>query len=176
MPQDLGVAREWALKSAPAGYAKAETFIGATFERGLGGAPVDYKQAFEWYRKAADQGEAPSQNALGRLYEQGLGVKKDYAIAFRWYQAASENPRSGPGSKLSLARMYQNGYGVPEDHVESLKLYCIAMHMKPINSTALADAKAQFDEISKTVTPSQIAEANRRCELESARSPQPLPP
>jgi TPR repeat protein len=175
-PKDEALARDWALRSANAGYVKAETLMGAILEVGPGRVPKDYAGAMEWYRKAAQQNDAAAQTAIGRLYENGQGVGKDYNLAAKWYRTASDNPHTGPGSKLGLARMYEYGYGVNKDPVEALVLYCVAMHMKPIAQDALSTATSRFEEISKTLTPSQIADANGRCQSGAAQAPNDVPP
>ncbi len=175
-PRDEVQARAWALRSATAGYGKAQTLMGALLELGPGGAPKDYSGAMDWYRKAAAQNDAAAQTALGRLYENGLGADRDYALAARWYRAASDNPHTGPGGKLGLARLYENGSGVEKDPVEAMVLYCVVTRMKPIAQDALAEARARLSAVSRTMAPPQIAEANRRCDLDSVRSVRPAPP
>ncbi len=73
---------------AEAGDAKAQTYVGEIYERGLGTAP-DYARAASWYGRAAEQGYGPAQINLGQLYERGLGVQKDLAVALHWYRRAS---------------------------------------------------------------------------------------
>lgn len=70
------------------GDARAQTYVGEIYEKGLGVAP-DYALAAVWYRKAADQGDARAQVNLGHLYETGLGLDRDPAAALRWYAAAA---------------------------------------------------------------------------------------
>lgn len=76
------------LEQAKKGDAKAQTYVGEIFEKGLGTQP-DYGLALEWYRKAAAQGDARAQINLGYLYESGLGVEKDLVTALNWYRKAS---------------------------------------------------------------------------------------
>lgn len=76
------------LEKAKAGDAKAQTYVGEIFEKGLG-LPIDYKTALVWYRQAAQQGYSRAQINLGYLYEKGLGVDKDMALALNWYRRAS---------------------------------------------------------------------------------------
>jgi Caspase domain/Sel1 repeat len=84
---DYATALQIWLPLAEQGDAKAQTYVGETYERGLGGGP-DYVAAADWYRRAAEQGYAPAQINLGSLYEQGLGVPKDEATALSWYRRA----------------------------------------------------------------------------------------
>lgn len=76
------------LPAAQQGDAKAQTYVGEIYEKGLGTRP-DHAAAGVWYRRAAEQGEARAQINLGQLYELGLGVARDPAEALRWYRRAS---------------------------------------------------------------------------------------
>ena len=76
------------LEKAKAGDARAQTYVGEIFEKGLG-LPVDYQTALVWYREAAQQGYSRAQINLGYLYEKGLGVDKDMLEALNWYRRAS---------------------------------------------------------------------------------------
>lgn len=73
---------------AEAGDAKAQTYMGELFEKGVQGNP-DYEMAAQWYQKAADQEYATALLNLGNLYERGLGVQKDVAKALDLYRRAS---------------------------------------------------------------------------------------
>ncbi|MGH0033434.1 MAG: caspase family protein [Myxococcota bacterium] len=79
--------RIW-LPLASQGDARAQTYVGEIYEKGLGLDP-DHEAAAQWYAKAAEQGYSPAQVSLGQLYEKGLGVEKDPALALLWYRRAS---------------------------------------------------------------------------------------
>jgi hypothetical protein len=81
------VAKMW-LPEAQGGNAKAQSYLGELYERGLNGNP-DYLSAVKWYQKAVDQGYTPAMLNLGNLYEQGLGVEKDATKAINLYRLAS---------------------------------------------------------------------------------------
>ncbi len=76
------------LPLAQEGDAVAQTYIGETYEKGLGVKP-DYATAASWYFKAAEQGFSRAQINLGNLFELGLGLDKDMDMALFWYQQAS---------------------------------------------------------------------------------------
>ncbi len=76
------------LAAAEGGDAKAQTYVGEIFEKGLAGTP-DYKAAAQWYQKAAEQGFSRGQINLAQLYEKGLGVKADREKALEWYRKAA---------------------------------------------------------------------------------------
>ena len=81
------VAKMW-MPEAQNGDAKAQSYLGELFEKGINGTP-DYKAAAMWYQKAVDQGYTPAMLNLGNLYEQGLGVAKDAEKAVNLYRKAS---------------------------------------------------------------------------------------
>ena len=76
------------LPLAEQGDVIAQTYIGETYEKGLGVKP-DYAMAADWYFKAAEQGFSRAAINLGNLFEQGLGLEKDPEMALFWYQQAS---------------------------------------------------------------------------------------
>jgi hypothetical protein len=85
---DLGTALSIWLPLADGGDAKAQTYVGEMYEKGLGTAP-NYEKAASWYEKAAAQGSSRAKINLGNLYEKGLGVEKDEAKALNLYREAS---------------------------------------------------------------------------------------
>lgn len=76
------------LPAAEAGDARAQTYVGEIFEKGLAGT-ADYQAAAIWYRKAAEAGDARAQINLGNLYEKGLGVEQDHEKALQWYRRSA---------------------------------------------------------------------------------------
>ena len=71
---------------------------------------ADYASAIEWYRKGADTNSVECEFALGRFYEQGLGVKKDPALAMKWYGEAASQGHAGAKTRLELLF---DQYGTP---------------------------------------------------------------
>ena len=87
-PSSYASALQVWLPAAEAGDAKAQTYVGEIFEKGLAGTP-DYETAARWYRKAAEQGFSRGQIDLAHLYEKGLGVAEDKEQALGWYRKAA---------------------------------------------------------------------------------------
>ncbi len=87
-PSSYASALELWLPSAKAGDAKAQTYVGEIFEKGLAGSP-DHEVAAVWYRRAAEQGFARGQINLANFYEKGLGVSQDSEQALEWYRKAA---------------------------------------------------------------------------------------
>ena len=82
------------LPPAREGNAKAETYLGFMFQRGLG-VPKNYEEAANWLHEAALQGEPAAQFLLALLYDKGLGVPHDFVRAYVWLDlaAAHAEPR-----------------------------------------------------------------------------------
>ena len=76
-------------KSAEAGDAKAQFFLGLLHERGLDGVP-DLAAALHWFGKAAGQGHREAQYKIGLMYHYGRGVGRDVKVAGKWYRAAAD--------------------------------------------------------------------------------------
>jgi TPR repeat protein len=76
------------LEKAKTGDAKAQTYVGEIYEKGMG-RPPDYKEAAKWYQRGADQEYSPAQTKLGLLYEKGLGVDQNKEMALQLYRRAS---------------------------------------------------------------------------------------
>lgn len=73
---------------ANSGDAKAQSYVGEIYEKGLGTQP-NYQKAAVWYQKAASQGYSRAQMSLGALYERGLGVSRNNRKALDLYRDAS---------------------------------------------------------------------------------------
>ncbi|MFZ1415708.1 MAG: caspase family protein [Defluviicoccus sp.] len=113
------------LPQAEAGDAKAQTYVGEIYEKGLGTA-ADYGAAAEWYRKAAEQNYAPAQVNLGSLYERGQGVPRDPQQAVSWYRRASGLPAAGiafvpAADPDEVARLEAERQRLEEENAQTLK-------------------------------------------------------
>jgi len=89
------------LPLAEEGDAEAQTYVGETYEKGLGIEP-DYALAAYWYLTAAEQGFSRAAINLGNLFELGLGLDKDLDMARFWYRQAS-----GEGIQPLLETQYE---------------------------------------------------------------------
>lgn len=113
------------LPLAEAGDAKAQTYVGEIYEKGLGIA-ADYGAAAEWYRRAAEQNYAPAQVNLGSLYERGQGVPRDSQQAVSWYRRASGLPAAGvafvpAADPDEVARLEAERRRLEEENAQALK-------------------------------------------------------
>ena len=76
-------------------------------------AKLDYATAHQLLWPLADQGNAVAQEILGFMYARGEGVRRDDAVAFRWFTLAAEAGRAEAQFELGL--MYRDGLGVTAD-------------------------------------------------------------
>lgn len=79
--------RQWLLKAADQGDAKATTRLGIVNYKGEGGTR-NYQQALKLFNRVNDK-SALAQYYLGEMYAHGQAVKKDYPAAIGWYKKAA---------------------------------------------------------------------------------------
>jgi TPR repeat protein len=152
---------KWYHKAAEQGHAFAQCQLAMHYYKGEG-VDKDYVEAAKWYHKAAEQGNVVAQGNLANCYHTGEGVNKDYVEAAKWNREAAAN-----GHEMALLRLghyYAEGLGVEKDDVKACSYYILAGIIYPSNEKALE----MRDELTKTLTPSQRSEAERRAfELKS---------
>jgi uncharacterized protein len=135
---------------AEQGNADAQNDLGWAYEQGIG-VQQDFKEAIRWYRLAAEQGYAPAQYSLGVIYYNGRGVPKNLREAIKWYQLAAEQGNSR--AQYNLGFMHANGEGFPRNLPRGYMWWSLA------SRNGEAAAWASLDDLSKTMTTKQIAEA-----------------
>jgi TPR repeat protein len=137
---------------AEQGVAGAQVNLGLMYENGSG-VPQDYAEAVKWYRLAADQNHPRAQFLLGNMYANGRGVPQDGAEAVKWYGKAAEQGDAFALTNLGI--MYATGNGVPQDDVLAHLWFNVAA------ASGNEVAQKNRDFVSSTMTPDQIAEAQR---------------
>jgi TPR repeat protein len=155
-------------KLAVQGDAWAQCSLGASYRNGWVVAQ-NWTEAAKWFRKAADQGDAEAQAALGLMYGNGKGVLRDYGMAIKWLRRAANQGLNGAQNNLGVH--YGKGEGVPRDYVEAYKWYNLAGASSDSDTAELA--WKNLDIVSRDMTPSQIAEAQRLSREFVARTEQP---
>ncbi len=154
VPQDMDRAIFWFRKAADQGEALAQFNLGNLYRLEL----RKYAEAAKWYRMAAEQGWSPAQVNLGHMYVYGQGVRKSYRNAVKWLRKAAENGNAK--GQYNLGILYEDGLGVRRDLVQTYKWYRLAAG----NSQRLDEKYTilqALDEVSRKMTPTQIAEAQR---------------
>lgn len=124
IPVDSARSAALCLKSAIAGYAPAQNYIGTRYFEGRGMAH-DVDSALYWIEKAAGNGDARAANNLGYLAVQGRYVAKDYGQALKWFSLAAD--AGLPTGQSQLADMYRSGLGTLPDTLKAVRLYTQAI-------------------------------------------------
>jgi TPR repeat protein len=137
---------------AEQGLANAQYNLGLMYDKGRGVAQ-DIAAAAQWFSKAATQGHGAAQSLLGFMYRTGQGVAQDYAEAVKWYRKAAEQGLTN--AQYNLGLLYAEGQGVVQDYVQAHMWWNIAASKG--NKSALKGR----DIVAKSMTPAQIAEAQR---------------
>ena len=150
--QDDEEAVTWFRLASEQGHASAQFNLGLMYRDGKG-VLKDDKEAVKWYQLAAAQGTAGAQYNLGYMYRYGNGVLQDDKEAVKWYQLAAE--QGIVEAQFNIGVMYANGEGVLEDDVYAWMWWDIA------TSKGHEKGKGYRDSLSKVMTPSQIAEAQK---------------
>ena len=119
----------------------------AAYDRG------DYVTALQLFRPLADQGDAYAQTRLGFMYSHGQGLPPDFAAAMQWFRRAADQGYAEAQARLGF--MYEKGIGVPQDDVSAHMWLNLAAAQGNQDAIKLRDLLAQ------TLTPAQIAEAQK---------------
>lgn len=137
---------DWYRKAAVQGHAEAHYKLGAIYENGADGVKSNAQESARLYRIAASemdifaqQGSADAQHVLAGMYQQGQGVKKDLAMALRWWEKAAL--QGHVLAQLSLGRLYAQGNDVPRDN------YQAAFWLDMAAAQGEQDAVALLDEL-----------------------------
>ncbi len=144
---------KWYRKCAEGGDTTAQFSLAIRYYYG-NGVERDLKEAAKWYRKAAEAGGADAQDSLAEMYRDGEGVPRDDGEAAKWFRKAAEQGHATGQNNLGSA--YAEGRGVPQDYVEAHKWFNLAA------AQGSPYGMKNRDGITRSMTPGQIAEAQRR--------------
>lgn len=122
---DTARAVELFKRSADAGYAPAQNYLGYLYRQGQG-VKANPDSAVYWLRMAADAGDpkASANVAYMLLNGEGVGLASQSArdsLAARYLMRASQ--AGLPTALTQLADLYQTGRGVPRDTLQAIRLY-----------------------------------------------------
>ncbi|WEX09092.1 peptidoglycan-binding protein [Chelativorans sp. AA-79] len=161
---DMTKAAQWYELAAEKGLAPAQYRIGNLYEKGIG-VERNFAEAKTWYQRAAEQGNASAMHNLGVLFAMGADGSPDNTSAARWFQEAAD--LGVTDSQFNLGILATKGVGIPVDLVEAYKWFDI------VARTGDDDAAAKRDEIAKTMAPADLAQAQGKAKLWTARQPKP---
>ena len=119
VPEDLGEAIRWYLKSAEQGLTSSALALGWIFL--TKDSHLDVDLGLYWLNQAAEEGDAQAANILGEMHYSGVGsMKPDYPKAVIHFEKGAALGDSV--SKQRLAWMYSEGLGVEADPEKALTL------------------------------------------------------
>ena len=119
--------------------------------------------AIRLWRPLAEKGDVRAQFSLATMYDLGHGVSRDFAEAIRWFRMAAEQGHGD--AQYNLGAMYYLGYGVARDYRKAHKWFNIAG--AAVHERAMDDRAS----VTKQMTPSQIAEAQKLAREWMAKHP-----
>ena len=156
IPPDYAKAREWLEKAAEHGDAYAWTRLAQLYEHGRGGLQ-DLAKARAWYEKAAAQGDARAMMSLGMQYAYGVLGDSDFAKALEWFEKAAA--QGDPLAQSFLGDLYAKDKIVTQNTVRAYIWYSLAANQQAGNN--LNYTQHERDVLARSMTPAQIAEAQR---------------
>lgn len=134
-PGDVQKAIPLYIRSAEAGYAPAQSYLGFCYYNG-NGTDRQPHLGISWIEKAAMQGDIKACNNLGWLLANGEEVVRDYPKAAYWFEKAAN--AGLPMAQSQLADLYREGKGVEPDSLVARNLYIAAI------AGGLADAERKL--------------------------------
>ena len=114
----------------------------------------DYAAALAAWRPLAEEGDVRAQVSVAGLYATGLGVRQNLRAAADWYRRAAH--RGDAVAQLNLDDDYATGRGVTRDPVAAYLWLDLAARQ------GRRWAAGRRDEIARTMSAAQVAEAKRR--------------
>jgi hypothetical protein len=116
-------AEGYIVKSANAGYARAQAVVANLIDHGAvpAGLTGDDQSALAWMTKAANQNDDEAQYQLGEYYQSGRYADRDAAQAVQWYGKAAD--QGNVRAMVALADLYMDGNQVQRDTDRALDLY-----------------------------------------------------
>lgn len=126
----------------------------------------DFAAALEQWRPLAESGNPQAQTALAEMYFNGRGVSQDREAAAAWLRKAAQ--QGHVGAQYALAQMYIHGEGVTQDNIQAYA-WLLRASEGAQGDTRKVFAKSR-DDLAKSLTGEQIAEATRLAEKSRAKS------
>jgi TPR repeat protein len=115
---------EWYRKAAAQGHPDAYYKLAKILETGGENVQANAGESVRLFRIAASeydvyaqQGSADAQYTLAGMYQQGMGVKKNIAMALKWWEKSALQGHAL--AQLSLGQLYARGEGVDRDTLQA---------------------------------------------------------
>jgi TPR repeat protein len=128
---DKGVAENWFLKSAQAGFAASQYQMSLLLQTT---DEDDLRDAIDWLRKSALQGFSLAQDLYSQYCEGGIGMARDPVEAFRFCLLVAKGDYY-PAAKRA-ASMLEQGIGVDKNLEQAFQWYYRAAELGDVDSAA----------------------------------------
>ena len=123
----------------------------------------NYKEAFKWYRKAVFLRPSPiSALSVGHMFLTGKGVSQNPRTGFKWIKAAADTGYLDAQYLLGLT--YSSGQGTLQNYVMAHMYFNLASIASLGTDKSRKEAIEFRNTITRQMTPSQIAEAQKLAE------------
>lgn len=121
--RDEEYSRQLFLQAAELGYKFSQYRLGASYEYGINGCPVDPRQSILWYTRAAAQGEHQSELALGGWYLTGADgiLQQSDTEAYLWTRKAAQAGLAK--AEYGMGYFTEVGIGVPANLDDAKRWY-----------------------------------------------------
>lgn len=135
-------------------------FAGRFEDASEASARGDHETAYRLFKPLTERGLPAAQYYVAVMYDLGLGIPQDYSMAFSWYRKAASQGYADAQKNLGV--MYECGLSVPKDHVLAHMFYDLASSRFAASEQDQREVAASHrDRIASTMSPEQIAEAQR---------------
>ena len=157
--KNLAAAARCFRKAGEQGSEEGQLKLGRAYEIGAG-VPKDSAEAAKWYLKAAASGNADAQYNLGMMYAAGDGVPQDAKESQKLFKAAAVPRKKDALDEPNRSeQMFRRTDRVPKSKLKAYAFFLVA------TQCGHPEAKACLEELGKTLTPNEIAEARAKAEL-----------
>lgn len=134
--RDEAYALQLFTQAANLGYKFSQYRLGASFEHGLLGCPIDARQSIIWYTRAAAQGEHQAELALSGWYLTGAEgiLQQSDTEAYLWARKAASSGLAK--AEYAMGYFTEVGIGVPPNLEDAKRWYwraaCTSPSFKPV--------------------------------------------
>lgn len=158
VPVDKQRSLQWLTRSAENGYVPAMMSLARLYDEGIG-EPRDRAAATQWVQRAAERGDSRAQALLADRLEAGIGAKIDEVAADRWRERAAA--AAEPMGLISRARDILRERDPKRSAL--IDAYASAAFVeRKADGSLKAEATKIIADLSRRLTPSEIAEANAK--------------
>lgn len=172
--RDEEYSRQLFMQAAELGYKFSQFRLGAAYEYGLMGLPVDARQSIIWYTRAAAQGEHQSELALSGWYLTGAEgiLQQSDTEAYLWARKAAA--AGLPKAEYAMGYFTEVGIGVPSNLEDAKRWYWRAA-CKYIVFSSLLNTNSLCYQLKTTPKRASVSKNSRKaaakCKRRACRAP-----